>query len=78
MYIKNEIVLFYSYLQRKGFFYFAFPRLVHLHTIYTFSQKEMYLYSISTFDNPRSTTPNIQYYKKANIVESAEMASIFQ
>ena len=50
----------------------------HLHTIYTFSQKEMYLYSISTFDNPRSTTPNIQYYKKANIVEAAEMASIFQ
>ena len=38
----------------------------------------MYLYSISTFDNPISTTPNIQYYKKANIVESAEMASIFQ
>ena len=51
---------------------------MHLHTIYTFSQKEMYLYSISTFDNPRSTTPNIQYYKKANKVESAEMASIFQ
>ena len=76
--------LYFFLISRGKDFFFAFlltheiPRLVHLHTIYTFSQNEMYLYSISTFDIPRSTTPNIQYYKKANIVESAEMASIFQ